>query len=110
MELKLNVYENGEVKKTYTSNEVDLDTGTCEDLLNLIDIDKLSGTDENELATEILKIVSKALPTFKPILKQVFVGITDDELRKTKVKELGRVIINIITYTLKELFTFNSKN
>lgn len=110
MELKLNVYENGSVKKTYTSSEIDLDTGTCEDLLNLVDIDKLNGKNENELGVEVIKIVSKALPTFKPILKQVFVGITDEELRATKVKELAKVIINIISYTLKELFTFNSKN
>lgn len=108
--MELNIYKNGEVEKTYNSTEFDLDTGTCEDLLSLIDIDKFANKNINneELAVEIMKVVTKALPTFKPMLKQIFVGLTDEELRRTKIKEVGKVVVASVIFTLKEMLQFDT--
>lgn len=111
MDLKLNIYKGKEIEKTYEARDVELETGTCEDVLALVDIDKLTNIDEKSLAVEVLKIVTKALPTFKLVLKQVFDGLTDEELRRTKIKEVGKVIVNIVLFTLADLASFNnSKN
>lgn len=107
MELKLNVYEGGKVVKTYVANDFTLTTGICEDVLNLVDIDKLTGGNltDQQLGMEILKIVVKLFPQFKPFLQNIFVGLSDDEFKKTSIKEVGQVVIQIIRYTISELYS-----
>lgn len=111
MELKLNVYNGKEIEKTYTSNDFALMTGTCEDILKLVDIDKLSGDLNDESAMmEILKIVMKAFDQFNPMMKQVFDGLTDDEYRRTKIIDVARIVVDVVRYTFAELFNAASKN
>ena len=107
MELKLNVYENGKVIKTYTSNDFTLTTGICEDVLNLVNIDKLvdGELDEQKLGIEVIKIVAKLFPKFKPFLQDIFKGLTDDEFRQTAIKDVAKVIIQIVKYTVSELYS-----
>lgn len=98
MDLKLNVYKNNkEIEKTYIASEFDLMWGTMEDLTNAVDLDKIN--DEIEVGKMVLKI----LPQVKPLLKQVFDGLTDDELKRTKIKELVPVFVNIFKYSFSEI-------
>lgn len=114
MELKLDIYENKKVVKTYKSNDFVLTTGICEDILNTVDIDKLTsgGLTQEQLGMEILKIVTKSFNKFKPFLQDIFEGLTEEEYRKTKIKDVANVIIKVVTYTISELFSVegNSKN
>jgi hypothetical protein len=114
MELKLNIYENGKVTKTYKANDFTLMTGICEDIINIVDIDKLTSGNLNDqtLGIEIIKIVAKSFSKFKPFLQDVFEGLTDDEYRHTSIKEVGQVVIQIVKYTINELYSVgnNSKN
>lgn len=105
MELKLNVYKNGQIEKTYRANDFVLETGLCEDVLNAIDIDKLtSGELSNEkLGLEIVKIVAKSFSKFKPFLQNMFQGLTDDEYRRTSIKEVGKVVFQVVMFTISEL-------
>lgn len=97
MELKLNIYGKGTVEKTYMTDTYDLMYGTIEDLLEIVDFDKM---DDN---VEIGKMILKILPKIKPFLKDVFDGLTDDELKRTKVKELIPLFIDIFKFSLNEL-------
>lgn len=114
MELKLNVYENGKVVKTYTANDFTLTTGICEDVLNLVDIDKLiaGGLNDQKMGLEIIKIVVKLFPKFRPFFQDIFSGLTDEEFKQTSIKEVGEIIIKIIKYTIGELYSVGgtSKN
>lgn len=112
MEFKLNIYEGKNIVKTYTANDFLLKTKTCEDILKLVDIDKFSGGLSDEVAMmEVLKIVIKAFDKFNPLMKEVFEGLTDEEYANTSIKEVAGVVINIIIYTLNELFSIsNTKN
>lgn len=97
MELKLNIYnDKREIEKTYTAETVDLFFGTVEDLLNLIDLNKID--DKLEMG----KTVLKAIPLLKPFLKDVFVGLTNDELRRTKITELVPLFVNIFVFAFNE--------
>lgn len=97
MELKLNIYEDGKIKKTYTATEFDLMWGTIEDLTNAIDIDKIDDS------VAVGKMVLGVLPKIKPLLKQIFVGITDSEINCTKVKELVPIFIRAFKYAFSEI-------
>ena len=103
-ELKLNIYKGKEIEKTYTAEEIDIMFGTVEDLLDVIDFDKLN----NE--SEVVKVVIKVLNQLKPFLKQIFDGVTDDEIKRTKVKELVPLFVEIVKHTLAELRELTTKN
>ena len=108
MELKLNIYEKRNIVKTYTAETYDLMFGTVEDLLNVIDVDNIKAEDKTELVKAIAKILAHSLDVVKPFLKDVFDGLTDEELRNTKLKEIIDVIANIITYSINQITKGNN--
>lgn len=100
MEFALNIYdEEKKVEKTYRTNDFMLMMGTAEDLINIIELDKFNGkmTREEEIL-ETVKIVWKCFPLFKPILKDIFPGLTDEECRRVNLLEVGGLIYNVIGY------------
>ena len=104
MELKLNIYEKREVVKTYTSSTYDLELGTVEDFINIIDTEKLlSGDSDAEFVGAIASLVTKGFPQLKPLLLDVFDGLTESELRHTRVSEVVRVLIDIVKYSVDEI-------
>lgn len=104
MQLTLNVYEAGAVTKTYTANEFDLMFGTVEDVIALIDLDAFSdGATDSALIMAATKVVVKGFDQVKDLLKEVFPGVTDEELRKTKIKEVAPLLVQIIKYSLTEI-------
>lgn len=106
MELKLNVYDGKKIAKTYKANDFTLMTGTCEDIINMVDIDKLTSgkLNDQQLGIEIVKVVAKSFNKFKPFLQDVFEGLTDDEYRRTSIKEVARNVVAIVQFTVGELF------
>ena len=81
--IELNIYDDKKkVKKTYSVDGYDLMYGTVEDFVSVIDFDKVD--DRNELA----KMVINGFGKLKPLLKDVFPEITDEELKHTKVNEV----------------------
>lgn len=103
MNLKLNIYQKKEIIKTYECDTYELMYGTVEDFLKLIDVDQLkTGSD-----TEIIKLVGNAcihgMDTIKSLLKDVFEDLTDEDLRKAKVSEMAKVVVNIVKYSITEI-------
>lgn len=92
MELKLNIYNGKVIEKTYITDTYDLMYGTIEDILNVIDLDKI------DKSVELGKMIIRLLPLIKPFLKDVFDGLTDEELRRTKVKEVKQIFEKIFSY------------
>lgn len=112
MELKLNVYDGTKVKKTYTALDFTLMTGICEDIMLFVDIDKLTGGNlsQQQLGIEVFKIVAKSFSKFKPFLQDIFVGLTDDEYRHTSIKEVAKVILTIVNYTVNEMMSIGGES
>ena len=44
----------------------------------------------------------------KPLLKDVFEGLTDEELRNTSIKEIVDVLSNIVTYSINQITKGNN--
>ena len=90
MELKLNIYKNQkEIEKTYKVDTYDLMLGTCEDILNLLGLDKY--TSEEALGAipvaDLLELIVKNYDKFIDLLHDIFPDLTESERRKIKVKE-----------------------
>lgn len=103
MELKLNIYNKNEIEKTYMSDTYDIKYGTIEDILDVVDLDKINN------ANELGKMVIRILPLVKPLLKDIFEELTDEELRRTKVRELIPLFSEIFKYSFDELFNIGGE-
>lgn len=116
MELKINIYNGNEVEKTYVTNDFHLMTGTCEDILSIIDIEKLTGINldaednDSEAIMSLMSMVLKLFGQFNPIMKQIFPEMTDDEYRRTDIAEVTAIVWNVIKYTFGQLFRVAGKN
>lgn len=111
MELKLNIYNKKEIEKTYTAETYDLMFGTVEDFLDLIKVDNLKTGEDKELVEMVFKALPAGMDSIKTLLKDVFEGLTDEELRNTKTKEIVQVLIDIVKYSIIEMGKgANSKN
>lgn len=108
MNLKLNIYDEAgkEVVKTVSSSTFDLMFGTIVKLMDLLKIENI----ENNL--EILKVVYGAWNEIKEILSTVFPGVSEDEWKHVKVKELIPIIIEIGKFSISEALNIpsDSKN
>lgn len=109
--MKINVYDKRKIVKTYEVDAYDLPFGILEDVADTIDIDSLKTGSDVEIITLVGKMIIKNKNIIKELLKDIFDGITDEELRKTTVTEMARVIVDIVTYTIGQLnLGNNSKN
>lgn len=107
MTLTLNIYsatDKNAVEKTYTAESYDLMLGTVEDIMAIIDIDKMT---DSEAMT---RMVVQAFGRLKPFIKDVFPGVTDDELKRVKVKELIPTFVDIFKSILDDLKIIQTGN
>ena len=112
MEVKLNIYNHGKVVKTYVASDFTLTTGLCEDALKLVDFDRLlaSDMDQKRLGIEVLRLLSNGLDKFRPFLLGRCEGMTEEEFRNTSIKELARVVIEVVNYSVNELNAITGNN
>lgn len=101
--MKLNVYKNQrEVEKTYEIDHYDIMYGTVEDVLEIFDeIDDLSDN------IQIFNAIKKNRSKLNDLLQDIFPELTDDELRRIKLKELIPVFMGLFQFVQS---SFNSKN
>jgi hypothetical protein len=108
MELKLNIYGRNEagkkgVVKTYTAETYDIMFGTVEDLIDTLNLDGLNTQDNVELVKVATNIVINGMDVLKPLLKDIFEGLTDDELRNTKVTDIVAVLMETVKFSMMEI-------
>ena len=111
MEMRLPVYKGKEVEKEYRAEEYSVMFGTAEDIISLFDIEKLANADDRELAKAVAAAIPKAIGMLKPLLKEIFDGLTDDEIRRCKVADVACVVVEVSKFTMKQIVGGNrSKN
>ena len=104
--LSLNIYadDKSSVEKTYTAESYDLMLGTVEDLMQLMNADKMTDN------IAITKMVASSYKKLKPFIKDIFPGVTDDELMHVKVKELVPLFINVFKSVTDDLDLIKTGN
>lgn len=99
MEIKLKIYNGNEVEKEYTAETIDFSFGVVEDVLDALDLENMKTGNKTELAA----IVVKCSKQLKPFLKDIFTGVTDEEIRRTRIHNLVEVFKGLYDYAIKEL-------
>ena len=95
--MKLNIYKGKEVFKTYEVDNYDLTYGVIEDVIEIIDGKDL----ENK--NDLINVAIDSFHLLRPLLKEVFDGLADDELRTVKIRELIVVIVELIKASVANL-------
>lgn len=109
--MKLNIYEKRNIVKTYETDTYDLMFGVLEDVADAVKLDDLKTGSDVEIITLVGNLVIKSKDTVKNLMKDIFDGLTDEELKNTKVTELANVLIDVVKYTVTQLSTgLGSKN
>lgn len=107
MELKLNIYKvkNGArtIEKTYTANDYEIMFGTVEDIINALELDKITGNklSNDELTSILFKALGRGVPQISLFLQDIFPGLTKEELKNTKVNEVKNVILGVVKNAFK---------
>lgn len=101
--MKLNIYEKKKIVKTYEADTYDLMFGTVEDVAAAVKLDNLKDGTDVEIIKMIGNLVLSSMDTIKDLLKDIFDGITDEELKHVKVKEIVSVLLEVIRFTIKQL-------
>ena len=96
--------DRNQVEKVYTADSYDLMFGTVEDLIELFDVDKM--TDNAAIASLVVTGFNK----IKPFIKDIFHDVTDDELKRVKVKELIPTFIQIFKSVIEGLDLIKTGN
>lgn len=108
--MKLTIYENKKPVKTYTAETYDLMFGTVEDIAEAMNIDALQTGSDVEIIGMAASLIKSNMATVKDLLKDIFDGLTDEEIKRTKVREVARVLVDVVKFTITQLKTGESKN
>ena len=109
--MKLNIYEKKKIVKTYEADTYDLMFGVLEDVADAIKLDELKTGSDVEIIKMAGNLVLKSMDTVKDLLKDIFDGITDEELKNTKISEIAQVLVDVVKFTMAQLNKgFGSKN
>lgn len=101
--MKLNIYNKKKVVKTYTAEAYDIEFGVLEDVVEAVNLDGLKTGSNAEITALAVGLVTKSTGTVKELMKDIFEGLTDEELRHVKIKEMGAVVVDLVRYTIKEI-------
>lgn len=104
MQLNLNIYKGKTIEKVHTANEFDIMFGTVEDLIALIDTDKLSGdvTDTDFIAA-VAVLLKGGFGQVKNLIFELFPDVTEEELRRTKMKDVLGILVDVLKYGFSEM-------
>ena len=104
--MKLNIYEKKRIVKTYEASAYEIMFGTVEDIIDAAKLDKIETGTDAEIVMAATNLVTNSMDTVKDLLKDVFDGLTDDEIRHARVSEIINVIVDIIMYAISQITLF----
>lgn len=99
----LHIKNKREIVKTYTADTYDLMFGTLEDVSAAVKLDDMKTGSSDEVLRAAFNLVHNSMGTVKELLKDIFPGITDEEIRCCSVREIVLVFYDVVMYTIAEL-------
>lgn len=107
--MKLNIYnDKDEIIKVYEKDTFRLKFGTVEDIIKVLNVDGLKTGTDVEVIGLVANLVINSIDTVKDLMKKIFDGLTDEELRNTSVEDMVQVLVDVVMYTISRL-SFGAK-
>lgn len=106
MDLILKIYSkerdekgNRKIIKTYEQNSYSLLYGTVEDILKLFDGKSLQNDEE------IINLVKGGKDQVDGLLKDIFYGLKDEEIRGAEIEEIAFVLVEVLKDSILSIVT-----
>lgn len=99
----LNIYEKRKIVKTFEADAYDLPFGVIEDVADVIRLDELKTGSDVEMIKLAGGVILKCKDTVKDLMKGIFDGITDEDLRHASTTEMAEVLVEVVKYTISQL-------
>jgi hypothetical protein len=97
VKIVLPIYKGREPVKFYKADTLTVSFGTIEDIIDALKLDEIQN--EKALCVNILK----AIKQLRPFLKDIFDGITDEEIRHTHIDDIVKLFTAIFWYAADTL-------
>mgnify|MGYP007122111695 FL=1 len=104
--MKLDIYDHKNVVKTYETDAYEIMSGTVEDLIDAARLDTIENGSDAEIVVAATNLVTTSMGTVKDLLKDIFDGLTDDEIKHTRVSDIVNVIVEVILYAVGQISVF----
>ena len=104
--MKLDIYDHKTVVKTYETDTYEIMFGTVEDLINAAKLDTIENGSDAEIVVAATNLVTTSMDTVKDLLKDIFEGITDEEIKHTRVSDIVNVMVEVILYAVGQISIF----
>lgn len=104
--MKLDIYDHKTVVKTYETDTYEIMFGTVEDLINAAKLDTIEKGSDAEIVVAATNLVTTSMGTVKELLKDIFEGLTDEEIKHTRVSDIVNVIVEVIMYAVGQISIF----
>lgn len=103
MDIKLPIYDGKIVDKVYVAESYDIMFGTVEDFIGVLDLESFTTGNDSDVVKGVAKAIPGAIGMVKPLLKDVFDGLTDEELKRCKLKDIISCVADIIKFSVAEI-------
>lgn len=104
--MKLDIYDHKTVVKTYETDAYEIMFGTVEDLIDAAKLDTIEHGSDAEIVIAATNLVTTSMGTVKELLKDIFEGLTDEEIKHTRVSDIVNVIVDVIMYAVGQISIF----
>ena len=104
--MKLNIYDHKNIVKTYETDAYEVMFGTVEDLIDAAKLDTIEHGSDAEIVIAATNLVTTSMGTVKELLKDIFEGLTDEEIKHTRVSDIVNVIVDVIMYAVGQISIF----
>ena len=95
------------IVKTYEAEDYYITWGTMEDVMSSIDLTVFEeGSTDDALIMALSKIIVAKDTVYIPIIKDIFEGISDEEIRNARVTDIARVFVGIVKFNIAQLSMF----
>lgn len=103
--MQLPIYGRGDdgrktIVKTYKAEGYDLMWGVVEDIANAFRLDDMKQVTPEQLQQQLGAYIVSHLPDVHDFLKDIFEGITDEEIRSTRAEDVIMVFVDLAIYTI----------
>lgn len=95
----LKIYDGRKIVKEYSVNALDLSFGVVEDVINILDFENM----QDAKSKDFMLILVKAKEQIRPLLMDIFDGLTEEEVRHTRTQNLIEVFRGLFAHISEEL-------
>ena len=100
--IELNIYKKKNGKKVlykkFETSDVNIKFGVLEDLMEVLET-----ITNNSSEKDILNAIFKNLKNIKPLLLDIFDGLTDEDLKQADIDEIIKVVSEIISWAVNQI-------